>query len=247
LPRHSYAYEASISTGKEWEPETGTYYFGARRYDPTIGMWLGMDPVRQFWSPYTKTGGGLNPLNSIDLDGREDVLVIDQAERPPDDGTDEDTYTAEIYVRDNEGEMHGPYRGSSYPNSVNPTDNSTNANTANADETFLFNNAYGHSGGMQKGLNVVNEQGERIANGTRPNGQEIIMQYVNVHRGFSNNGNYNSRGSEGCITIHPDDWNNFIANFDWSNGNTGASSGHIFIFRTGQTPVDLPNYDQSGK
>jgi len=74
-PSHSYAYEASISTGKEWEPETGTYYFGARRYDPTIGMWLGMDPVREFFSPYNYAGN--TPLLSIDPDGRK-VLEDDQ-------------------------------------------------------------------------------------------------------------------------------------------------------------------------
>jgi RHS repeat-associated protein len=41
-----------VFTGKEWEAETGTYYFGARRYDPTIGQWYGRDPAGQFESPY---------------------------------------------------------------------------------------------------------------------------------------------------------------------------------------------------
>lgn len=31
------------------------------------------------------------------------------------------------------------------------------------------------------------------------------MILVNVHSGKSDKGNYNSRGSKGCITIHPDD------------------------------------------
>ena len=35
------------------------------------------------------------------------------------------------------------------------------------------------------------------------NKAEMIL--VNVHSGKSDKGNYNSRGSKGCITIHPDD------------------------------------------
>ena len=38
------------------------------------------------------------------------------------------------------------------------------------------------------------------------------MQNVNVHFGKSDNGNYNSRGSQGCITIHPEDVNAFFSN-----------------------------------
>jgi len=89
-PGHSYAYKASISTGKEWETETDTYYFGARRYDPTIGMWLGMDPVRQFSSLYVY--GANNPLSFFDPDGRE-------IEASSTDGAtiDELTFTADVY------------------------------------------------------------------------------------------------------------------------------------------------------
>jgi len=68
-----YYHNTSISTGKEWESETGTYYFGARRYDPTIGMWLGMDPVRQFSSPYVYAGNGFNSLIGIDPDGKKKI------------------------------------------------------------------------------------------------------------------------------------------------------------------------------
>lgn len=60
------------------------------------------------------------------------------------------------------------------------------------------------------------------------------MTYVNVHEGASDNGNYSSRGSAGCITIHPDDFDDFTDNFDWSgaSGNTGNSFGTIEIHRS---------------
>jgi RHS repeat-associated protein len=65
---------SGLLTGKEWESETGTYYFGARRYDPTIGMWYGRDPAGQFESPYVYAGNEVNPVNSFDPDGELQVV-----------------------------------------------------------------------------------------------------------------------------------------------------------------------------
>ena len=49
----------------------------------------------------------------------------------------------------------------------------------------------------------------------------------------SDNGNYNSRGSQGCITCNPDSSDAFWSNFSWtgSNTNTGNSSGIINVVR----------------
>jgi hypothetical protein len=59
------------------------------------------------------------------------------------------------------------------------------------------------------------------------------MSVINVHEGKSDKGNYNSRGSHGCLTISPSASNKFFNNFDWSNknGTTGNSSGVIYIYR----------------
>jgi hypothetical protein len=43
------------------------YYFGARYYDPEIGVWGSTDPEDQFFSSYTYT---TNPINFVDPDGR---------------------------------------------------------------------------------------------------------------------------------------------------------------------------------
>jgi len=76
---HQTFVDKDFFTGKEWEPETGTYYFGARRYDPTIGMWLGMDPVRQHFSGYVY--GSNSPVNRFDPNGLLDIII------QKDDGT----------------------------------------------------------------------------------------------------------------------------------------------------------------
>ena len=56
-------------TGKEKDDETELNYFGARYLDPMLGMWISVDPKRQFSSPYLYAGNGYNPVNVIDPDG----------------------------------------------------------------------------------------------------------------------------------------------------------------------------------
>jgi len=59
------------------------------------------------------------------------------------------------------------------------------------------------------------------------------MTSVNVHIGYSDNKGPTSRGSEGCVTIHPDDAEEFFSNFEWNENNpfTGTSVGKIIIMR----------------
>ena len=61
-------------TGKERDDETGLNYFGARYLDPMLGMWISVDPARQFASPYLYAGNGYNPVNVVDPDGNEVVM-----------------------------------------------------------------------------------------------------------------------------------------------------------------------------
>ncbi len=56
--------------GKEYDQETGNYYYGARYYDPKLSIWLSVDPLaEQFpaWSPYNFSLN--NPINLVDPDG----------------------------------------------------------------------------------------------------------------------------------------------------------------------------------
>lgn len=213
------------------------YDYGARFYDPQIGRWHSIDPASENghydYTPYAYVYN--NPLIFIDPFGLDSVYVLDQGTRPNDNGTAGETYTATIYVVQN-GQISESYEGSSYPNSVSPTDNSPAANTVN-EGSYPYNNESGHTpastGVTEKGLNIVDENGNRNVPGTTPEGNAITMTNVNVHEGYSDNGGYMSRGSKGCITIKPADSEAFFSNFDWSGtgGVRGNSTGTIIIQR----------------
>ena len=47
------------------------YRIGARYYDADLGVWVSVDPKRQFPSPYLYSGNGINPIRMIDPDGRD--------------------------------------------------------------------------------------------------------------------------------------------------------------------------------
>ncbi len=54
------------------DAETVLYYYGARYYDPTTALWLGVDPMQHKYpevSPYVYCAG--NPVKYVDHDGRE--------------------------------------------------------------------------------------------------------------------------------------------------------------------------------
>ncbi|WP_410877601.1 RHS repeat-associated core domain-containing protein [Myroides sp. DW712] len=57
--------------GKEIDPQTGYYYYGARYYDPTMSIFLSVDPLAEKmpnYNPYVYTLN--NPINYTDPDGR---------------------------------------------------------------------------------------------------------------------------------------------------------------------------------
>ena len=69
--------------GKELDTTKGLnlYDYGARMYDPTLGRFTTMDPMAEKYysvSPYAYCGN--NPVNYIDIDGRE-VIALDEQSR----------------------------------------------------------------------------------------------------------------------------------------------------------------------
>ena len=56
-------------TGKEFDPETGLYYFNARWYDQETGRFISEDPVGDPNNPNLYSYCGNNPLNQIDPTG----------------------------------------------------------------------------------------------------------------------------------------------------------------------------------
>ncbi|MBR4263318.1 MAG: hypothetical protein IKQ48_01940 [Paludibacteraceae bacterium] len=227
-----------LYNGKEFIEAHGLneYDSQARMYYAPIMRTTTTDPYAEKYyhiSPYAWCGN--NPVNAIDPDGRDSIYVNDQPERPVDRGVEGETYTATVIVVQ-DGEIVGEYRGSSYPNSKSNSDNSTSHNTINEGE-YLFNNESGHNKGTEQGLNIVDEEGNRVAPGKNPEGEDVIIEYVNVHSGRSDKGNHNSRGSHACLTIHPDDAKSFFSHFVWTNDKktTGTSKGKIFIKRDKKT------------
>lgn len=67
-------------TGKERDDETELDYFGARYLDPMLGLWISVDPARQFSSPYLYAGNGMNPVNVVDPDGNFLMMGEGQSE-----------------------------------------------------------------------------------------------------------------------------------------------------------------------
>jgi len=60
-----------LYNGKELEDEHNLYWYhyGARYYDPQLGMWHSIDPADEFYSPYV--GMGNNPMVLTDPDGMD--------------------------------------------------------------------------------------------------------------------------------------------------------------------------------
>ena len=60
-----------LFNAKEFDEETGLYYYGARYYDPRLGLWMSTDPLTEkdlATSPYAFCGN--NPIIRIDTDGK---------------------------------------------------------------------------------------------------------------------------------------------------------------------------------
>ena len=61
--------------GKEFDQETGLYYYGARYMNPRTSLWYGVDPLAE---KYPSVGGYVycveNPIKYLDTDGRRIVI-----------------------------------------------------------------------------------------------------------------------------------------------------------------------------
>ncbi|MEM9540747.1 MAG: FG-GAP-like repeat-containing protein [Cyanobacteria bacterium P01_E01_bin.42] len=60
-------------TGKEYDSNSGLYYFGSRYYNGHLGRFLTPDPAGQYFSPYVYGNG--DPLSGIDPTGSQFVIL----------------------------------------------------------------------------------------------------------------------------------------------------------------------------
>ena len=95
---------------------------------------------------------------------------------------------------------------------------------------------------------IIDQDGNRNATGTDPNGNDINMTLVNIHSGVPPEDdpgglNRQNRGSAGCPTINPSDAEAFFNNFSWNNSSetTGNSSGKVIVLRKSSSQENLKN------
>ena len=66
-----------LFNAKEFDEETGMYYYGARYYNPRLSLWMSTDPLQEQYPAFTSYGYALcNPLRFIDPTG----MVVEAAD-----------------------------------------------------------------------------------------------------------------------------------------------------------------------
>ena len=71
-----------LFNAKEFDEETGLYYYGARYYDPRLSLWMSTDPMQENYFNVSSYCYVLNnPLKLIDPDGRIVIAADENAKR----------------------------------------------------------------------------------------------------------------------------------------------------------------------
>ena len=71
-----------LFNAKEFDEETGLYYYGARYYDPKLSLWISTDPLQEkniLFSSYCFTNN--SPINIIDYNGEDGVRIVNDNDR----------------------------------------------------------------------------------------------------------------------------------------------------------------------
>lgn len=90
--------------GKEFDAESGLYYYGSRYYDPRLSVWLSVDPLfneNPNFSPFNYCSN--NPMNNIDPDGLDDYELTKKGQLKHKCKSDIHT----VYVLDKNGKRTG--------------------------------------------------------------------------------------------------------------------------------------------
>ena len=65
-----------LFNAKEFDEETGLYYYGARYYDPRVSLWISTDPEQEKNYSNTTYGYTPNPLKYIDPLGTDTLIIL---------------------------------------------------------------------------------------------------------------------------------------------------------------------------
>ena len=71
-----------LFNAKEFDEETGMYYYGARYYEPKLSLWMSVDPLEEkYYNSSSYAYCNNNPIRFIDLDGRIVIASDENAKR----------------------------------------------------------------------------------------------------------------------------------------------------------------------
>ena len=72
-----------LFNAKEFDEDTGLYYYGARYYEPRLSLWMSTDPLQEKFvdaSPYVYCLQ--NPIIILDYNGADTVFVNPGGQKP---------------------------------------------------------------------------------------------------------------------------------------------------------------------
>lgn len=127
------------------------------------------------------------------------------------------TYNSSVLVMTDANTIIGTYEGSSLPN-----EGSNNPTVQAGTYSFSTDSHNSNLSGSYPAL-TLNKKGDVPTIGANPNNPTgaSTANHINIHFGW----NYSQRGSAGCLTVAPADWEGFISNFP------SGSSGNVIILR----------------
>ncbi|OGP66415.1 MAG: hypothetical protein A2W27_02865 [Deltaproteobacteria bacterium RBG_16_44_11] len=173
-------------TGREFDQETGLYYYRARYYDAKAGRFITKDPIGFDGGDvnlYVYVGN--NPVINTDPSGLFEVNVIEFGTR------NSPTYGALVFV-EGKCDQFVTVMGSSWPNP-----NNSNPGIAPGTYSAVYS-ATGHRG-RTNGIRLRNGGAIPTIGPNPEQNNNWFATGINIHCGYSET----SRGSAGCITLRP--------------------------------------------
>jgi RHS repeat-associated protein len=190
-------------TGREWDAETGLYFYRARYMDSKIGRFIEKDPIGLRGGINLYAYAGNNPVNLTDPSGLDPFVVTVNYSN---------SQYGSVTMVWNNGLLPSVY--------TSGTIGSNGTNIQSGIYTYQYgqhpmNPAPGQD--PYSALNLYTSDGSRTLPATRTDGGNTATG-INVHSG--NPAGSRRSGSRGCHVIPRNDWNDFINQF--SPGDTGA-------------------------
>ena len=192
--------------GQYWDAESNLTYNGARYYDSKTGRFISHDPIGLYYpnglNPYVY--GANNPLYWIDPSGLNNVHVL-----PSIIPTGDSTYPNWIIPTNDWGFPTGAYPGSTKPDPNRPACKPEGCPEI-LPGTYPFKveqfPRYPKPGQPQYPAPRLGNDGTVPSRGPNPNqGGKSIITGTSLHKGGKR-----STGSEGCLTLDPKYWDDFM-------------------------------------